>query len=74
MLAVWVPSSLPYEVFAELYSLNEVALNLYGGEEYELVFTVKPDCVDEARTELRSVGAELIELGVVTKESDELAR
>ncbi len=47
-----------------------MALALYGGEEYELVFTVKPYCVDEARTELRSVGAELIELGVVTKEND----
>ena len=47
-----------------------MALALYGGEEYKLVFTVKPYCVDEARTELRSVGAELIELGVVTKEND----
>jgi thiamine monophosphate kinase len=51
-----------------------VALALYGGKEYELVFTVNPDCVDETRTELHSVGAELIELGVVTKENDELAR
>ena len=47
-----------------------MALALYGGEEYKLVFTVKPYCVDEARTELRSVDAVLIELGVVTKKND----
>ncbi len=47
-----------------------MALALYGGEEYKLIFTVKPYCVDETKTELLSVGAELIELGVVTKEND----
>jgi thiamine-monophosphate kinase len=56
------------EAFAELYGLDRAALALYGGEEYELVFTVKPDMVEEARKALRSAGADLIELGVVTKD------
>jgi thiamine-monophosphate kinase len=56
------------EAFAELYGLDRAALALYGGEEYELVFTVKPDMVEEARKALRSAGADLIELGIVTKD------
>jgi len=56
------------EAFAELYGLDRAALALYGGEEYELVFTVKPDMVEEARKALRGAGADLLELGVVTEE------
>ena len=54
--------------FAELNKIDRAALALYGGEEYELVFTVKPDAVDEARKALRGAGADLIQLGVVTKD------
>lgn len=53
--------------FAALHELDRAALALYGGEEYELVFTVRPDAVEEAREALRGAGADLIELGVVTK-------
>jgi thiamine-monophosphate kinase len=62
-----VPLTRDAEKFAELNNLDRVTLALYGGEEYELVFTVKPDMVEEARKALRSAGADLIELGVVTK-------
>jgi thiamine-monophosphate kinase len=62
-----VPLTRDAEKFAELNNLDRVTLALYGGEEYELVFTVKPDMVEEARKALRSTGADLIELGVVTK-------
>jgi thiamine-monophosphate kinase len=48
--------------------VNGAALALYGGEEYELVFTVKPDMVDLLRKALRGAGADLVELGVVTKD------
>ena len=65
-----VPLTLEAETFAERYGLDEVALALYGGEEYELVFTVKPMEVNEAKKALRSAGADLIELGVVTKGKD----
>ena len=63
-----VPLTRDAEEFAKLHNLDRVALALYGGEEYELVFTVKPNMVDEARKALRDAGGDLIELGVVTKD------
>ncbi|MCX6649432.1 MAG: thiamine-phosphate kinase [Candidatus Bathyarchaeota archaeon] len=63
-----VPLTKDAEKFAELHKLDRAALALYGGEEYELVFTVKPDAVEEARKALRGAGADLIQLGVVTKD------
>ena len=56
------------ERFAELNVLDRASLALYGGEEYELVFTVKPNTIDEVRRVLRGAGADLIELGEVTKD------
>jgi thiamine-monophosphate kinase len=63
-----VPLTREAEKFAELHRINHAALALYGGEEYELVFTVRPDAVDETRKALRGAGADLIQLGVVTKD------
>jgi thiamine-monophosphate kinase len=63
-----VPLTRNAEKFAELYKLDRATLALYGGEEYELVFTVKIDRVEEARKALREAGADLIQLGVVTKD------
>ncbi len=63
-----VPLTRDAEKFTEIHNLDRAALALYGGEEYELVFTVKPDLVEEARKALRSAGADFLELGVVTKD------
>lgn len=63
-----VPLTRDAEKFAELHKIDRATLALYGGEEYELVFTVKPDAVEEARKALRSAGADLLQLGVVTKD------
>ncbi|MCD6262819.1 thiamine-phosphate kinase [Candidatus Bathyarchaeota archaeon] len=60
--------------FAELHGLELSDLVLYGGEEYELVFTVKPEGVEEARRVLRRVGRELIVIGEVTEEKEILYR
>jgi thiamine-monophosphate kinase len=65
-----VPLTREAKVFAEEHSLDGATLALYGGEEYELVFTVEPGSVDEARKALQSTGAEFLELGVVTKRKD----
>jgi len=51
--------------FAELHNIDPFTLVLYGGEEYEIVFTIKPDMVDAAHTALRRVGCNLIEIGQV---------
>jgi thiamine-monophosphate kinase len=63
-----IPLTREAKSFADLHNFDEASLALYGGEEYELVFTVKPDMIYEAKSALRGTGADLIELGVVTKE------
>jgi thiamine-monophosphate kinase len=63
-----IPLTKDAEEFARLHKLDRASLALYGGEEYELVFTTKPDFVDEAKNVLHSVGVDLFEIGVVTKE------
>ncbi|UCD45164.1 MAG: thiamine-phosphate kinase [Candidatus Bathyarchaeota archaeon] len=52
--------------FAELHDLDLGSLALYGGEEYELVFTVRPTELEKAKEALSKVGCRLIELGHVT--------
>lgn len=51
--------------FAELHNIDPFTLVLYGGEEYEIVFTIKPDMVESAHKALRRVGCNLIEIGQV---------
>ncbi len=41
---------------------------MYGGEEYELLVTIKPKLWEKARETLKHVGGSLIKIGVVTKE------
>ena len=61
-----LPTSPEAAEFAELHGLDPSGLVLYGGEEYELVFTVKPDELDAARAALGRVGCSLIEIGEAT--------
>ncbi len=56
--------------FAEHNDLDPGALALYGGEEYELVFTVSPEKLGEAKDALRKVGCTLIEIGKATEEKE----
>ena len=52
--------------FAELNGLDASELALYGGEEYELVLTVKPDKVGIAKAAVEAVGGQLIQIGKAT--------
>jgi thiamine-monophosphate kinase len=61
-----LPTSQGAKAFAGLHGLDPGDLALYGGEEYELVFTIKPGELDVARDALRGVNCELIELGRAT--------
>jgi len=61
-----LPSSPEAEEFAELHGVDLSDLVLYGGEEYELVFTIRPGEVEAARSALRRVGCSLVEVGEVT--------
>ncbi|MEM2912488.1 MAG: thiamine-phosphate kinase [Candidatus Bathyarchaeia archaeon] len=54
--------------FAEINSLDPLELAFYGGEEYELVLTVKPRLWDKAKEAVRKAGGNLIRIGRVTTE------
>jgi len=56
--------------FAEIHGLNPIDLTFYGGEEYELLFTVKAAKVDKVRVALKKVGCELITLGEATSKRE----
>ena len=54
--------------FAQLHGFDSADLALYGGEEYELIVTVKPNLWNKAKKAAESVGGVLTKIGVVTKE------
>jgi len=62
------------EEFAEIHSLDPVELSLYGGEEYELVVTLKPELWEKAKKTTEQVGASLTKIGQVTEEKTLLLR
>jgi thiamine-monophosphate kinase len=53
--------------FAELNKLDPLDLALYGGEEYELVVTVKPGLWDKAQKTAAQAGGALYRIGEVTQ-------
>ncbi|MCW4019117.1 MAG: thiamine-phosphate kinase [Candidatus Bathyarchaeota archaeon] len=66
----FVVSNLPVakeaQEFAELNMLDAAELALYGGEEYELVLTVKPDLWAAAEAAVAGVGGKLLPIGKAT--------
>jgi thiamine-monophosphate kinase len=54
--------------FAEHIGMDPLELALYGGEEYELVITVKPELMDVAEEAVAKVGGKLIVIGKVISE------
>jgi thiamine-monophosphate kinase len=54
--------------FAEITNLDPVELSLYGGEEYELVITVKPRLWNKAERAVGKVGGKLLKIGKVIAE------
>ena len=55
------------EKFARVNDLNSVSLALYGGEEYNLVFSFQRKHVEQVQNALSSVGSELKIIGEVTE-------
>lgn len=60
--------------FAKRNKLDSAELALYGGEEYELVLTVKPMLWKKAVLAVKQVGGSLIRIGKATKETDVVLR
>ena len=63
-----VPVAPEVKRFAELNGLDAAELALYGGEEYELVVTVKPDRWADAVAAVEAVGGQLLQIGKATEE------
>ncbi len=63
-----LPIAREAEIFAVANDLDSAELTLYGGEEYELVLTVKPKLWDEAEEAVSNVGGILQPIGKVTDE------
>lgn len=63
-----LPASPEARRFAEVHGVELEELVFYGGEEYELIFTLKPELVEEARRALRRVNCEMIMFGEATEE------
>jgi len=62
-----VPVAPEVKRFAELNRLDASELALYGGEEYELVLTIKPDGWAAALAAVEAVGGQLLPIGKATK-------
>jgi thiamine-monophosphate kinase len=63
-----VPVAPEVKSFAELNNFDASELALYGGEEYELVVTVKPEGWATAVAAVEAVGGQLLRIGKATKE------
>lgn len=63
-----IPTAKEVERFATINELDLLELTLYGGEEYELVLTVKPRLWKKAEKAVEKVGGKLLPIGKVTAE------
>lgn len=63
-----LPVASEVEKFAKILNLDSVEFALYGGEEYELLVTVKPKLWQQAKEAVESVGGNLIKMGQATHE------
>lgn len=62
-----IPVSPDATQFAQRNGLDSAELALYGGEEYELVLTIKPECWNKAQQAIHRVGGNLTAIGRATK-------
>lgn len=65
-----VPTAKDVVWFADKTGLDAAELALYGGEEYELVLTVKPDGWNKAQQAVQKVGGCLTAIGKATTRKD----
>ncbi|HEX9262547.1 MAG TPA: thiamine-phosphate kinase, partial [Candidatus Bathyarchaeia archaeon] len=63
-----IPIADEVKCFADFNRLDSLELSLYGGEEYELVVTVKPKLWAKAEVAVGRVGGRLLPIGKITRE------
>jgi len=61
-----LPVAREAERFAKDNNIDPVELALYGGEEYEIVLTVRPNLWSAAEKAVRRMGGTLLQIGTVT--------
>jgi thiamine-monophosphate kinase len=61
-----LPTAVEAEKFAKTSGLDASELTLFGGEEYELILTVKSKLLGRAEKAVEEVGGELLPIGKVT--------
>lgn len=66
------PTAKEVKRFAKINELDPLELTLYGGEEYELVLTIKPKFWEKAEEAVERVGGKLLPIGKVTAEKQVL--
>ncbi len=69
-----IPVAPEVKKFAKLNNLDPSDLALYGGEEYELVLTVKPEGWATALAAVEAVGGQLLPIGKATHEKQIILR
>lgn len=62
-----LPISPEVKIFTNFHDFDPVELALYGGEEYELIVTIKPSLWNKAEKAVHAVGGTLTKIGIVTK-------
>ncbi len=67
-----LPTAKEVRRFAKINKLDQLELTLYGGEEYELVLTIKPRLWKKAEKAVKEVGGKLLAIGKVTAEKQVL--
>jgi thiamine-monophosphate kinase len=63
-----LPTAEETRKFAKMNGLDPLELTLYGGEEYELVLTVKPSLWRKAEKAVEEAGGKLTQIGEATAE------
>lgn len=63
-----LPIAQEAEEFAEVHGLDPVELALYGGEEYELVVTVKAELWKGVEEAVKKIGRSITKIGLTTRE------
>ena len=69
-----LPTAKEVEKFAEINGIDPSELTLYGGEEYELVLTLKPKLWKKAEKAVEEVGGKLLPIGKVTADKHVLLK
>jgi len=69
-----LPIASQVQKFAKIRGFNPVELSLYGGEEYELLVTIKPKLWQDAKKAVENVGGCLTKIGLATEEKNLLLK